>query len=99
MNPDTEPPSFVPPADFTVATNSGQAFATVSFPLPTNIRDNSGGMVDVTTSPANNSQLEIGPHIVQYTVTDSAGLFQTLPVTVTVIGESVLGNGQFCVFL
>ena len=83
-----EPPTFTEVQNFTVSTDPGVSFATVSLPLPTNLMDNSGEMVSVATSRANNSQLAIGSHEITYTVTDVFGNSHTFTVVVTVIGES-----------
>ncbi|XP_038055536.1 uncharacterized protein LOC119727638 isoform X2 [Patiria miniata] len=81
---DVEPPSFTPPSDFMVPTDHGQSSAIVSLPLPTDVTDNSGELVTIMTSPANNSVLSIGPHVIMYTVTDFYGNTVTFDITVTV---------------
>ncbi|XP_038056901.1 hyalin-like isoform X2 [Patiria miniata] len=82
---DMEPPSFTPPSNFEVRTDPGKPYATVSLPLPSNVMDNSGGEVTITTSPANNSMLAIGPKQVTYNATDPSGNVFMATITVTVV--------------
>ena len=81
-----EDPQFTEVEDFTVPTDDGEAFATVSFPLPSDLRDNSGEAVTVTTSPDNNTELAIGEQTVTYTVADTNGNSVMFSIKVTVIG-------------
>ena len=88
VKPDVEAPRFTRPSNFEVLTDDRQAFALVSLPLPTGVTDNSGRMVTITTSPANNSQVDIGQQNITYTLTDVYGNIATFTLTVTVRGES-----------
>ncbi|XP_022108063.1 hyalin-like, partial [Acanthaster planci] len=81
---DEEAPRFTPPSNFTIPAIGGESFAIVRLPLPTNVADNSGDAVNITTSPANNSMLDIGPHSIVYTLTDSMGRFSMFTIIVTV---------------
>ena len=62
-------------------------YATVNFPHPTDLSDNSGGVVTVSTSSANGTQLRIGNNEVTYTVEDPYGNSVDFTVTVTVKGK------------
>ena len=73
--------------DFSTTTDSGQAYATVPFPEPADLFDNSGGAVTVTTSPSDGAQLSIGVHEVTYTVSDPNGNSVDFTVMVTVQGK------------
>ncbi|XP_022079485.1 hyalin-like [Acanthaster planci] len=84
---DVEPPTALPPPNFEIPTDPGKAYATVSLPLPTNVIDNSGGEVTITTSQANNSILDIGPIQVTYNVTDPYGNNYTFTIVITVVDE------------
>ena len=81
-----EQPTLTLPSNFEVPTDPGQAFATVSLPLPTNVMDNSGGEVTITTSPANNTRLNITTHEVMYNATDPSGNTVMFSINVTVVG-------------
>ena len=86
---DVEPPTFVQVSSFSITLEVGFAVAVLVLPSVT-VVDNSGEMVTVTTSPANNSQVDIGRHVVTFTITDAFGIFVSFSISVTVIGKSYL---------
>ena len=84
-----EQPTLTPPPNSEVPTDPGEAFATVSLPLPTDVMDNSGGEITITTFPANNSRLNITTHEVMYNASDPSGNTFMFSINVTVVGTHI----------
>jgi large repetitive protein len=82
---DTEPPTIICPADFTVPNTTGECGAFVNYPDPT-VSDNCPG---VTSSciPVSGSFFPVGTNIVTCTATDASGNLSTCSFTITVNDE------------
>ena len=78
-------PSMTCPPNFSVQTNDTNG--TVILPYPSDVIDNSGEDVTVTTSPDNNTVHAIGSIDFVYTALDQYGNAYMCSVTVTVEGQ------------
>ena len=90
IEPDMQSPNMTCPSSFNVQTDDTQSTTTVILPYPSDVIDNSGEDVTVTTSPANNTVHAIGSIDFVYTAMDQYGNSYMCNVTVTVEGQSYL---------
>ena len=76
------------PSSFTRSTDSGKAYAVVSWTEPTTT-DNSNEAVTLESNPKSGTQFVIGPTTVMYTATDPYNNVDTKSFVVTVQGRLV----------
>ena len=74
------------PTSFTRPTDSGKAYAVVSWTTPTTT-DNSNRAVTLESNPKSDTQFVIGPTTVMYTATDAYNNVDTKSFVVTVEGR------------